>query len=312
MRTAASVPPLFLVLALVLVLAPPARGQSFNIDFGSAETAPPATYAAAGIPGAWNAIGNLPGWERAPLVGLDGQPTAAMIYMFGTSMSMLETNDPATSGDDEALMDDMLIGLCDPVDVCVWVENLLPGDYEVITYGLTPGEPERMCPLRVDFGTPGPTPVGGAWPGIHTETVTYARHLVTPTNQRIGLHSGTPSGYFQSGINGIQIRKVGPVPVPPGGTAGTTRIQRVTPNPSGALQQIEFTLARPAPGGALEILDLAGRVRWRAPLSGRLAGPQQLRWDGRDERGRQVAAGIYFARIAGTAATSVIKLVRNE
>ncbi len=90
---------------------------------------PPASHAAAGVPGAWNAIGVLPGWERAPLVSLDGQPSEAVIYMFGTSMSMLAVDDPATAGDDESLMDDMLIGLRDPVDVCICVENLAVGDY---------------------------------------------------------------------------------------------------------------------------------------------------------------------------------------
>lgn len=126
--------PVSIPLALALgFLTAPAQGQSFNIDFGPAASAPPDSYAAAGVPGTWNTIGVLPGWERAPLVGLDGQPTPAMIYMFGTSMSMLAVDDPAISGDDEALMDDMLIGLCDPVDVCVWVENLAEGDYEVIT-----------------------------------------------------------------------------------------------------------------------------------------------------------------------------------
>jgi len=233
--------------------------------------------------------------------------------MFGGT-SLMEVDIPATSGDDEALMDDMLIGLCDPVDVCIWVENLEVGDYEVITYGLTPGEPTRLCPVRVDFGSPGPVDVGGAWPGSHAESATYARHLVTPANQRIGLHSGTYNGYFQAGINGIQIRKVGAAPVEPG-PAGAAGIRRVSPNPAATAQRIEFTLARAAPQGALEILDLAGRVVWRSPLAGLAAGPQEARWDGRDAGGRAVAAGLYFVRLAGAgpgAQAASRKLVRIE
>ncbi len=182
----------------------------------------------------------------------------------------------------------------------------------MITHGLTPGEPPRLCPVRVDFGSPGSTNVGGAWPGADAEGATYARHVVTPTNQRIGLHSGTPSGHFQAGINGIQIRKVGAAPVDPLGSDGPTRIQRVTPNPSAAPQRIEFTLAHPSSRGALEILDLAVHVVWRTTLAGWAAGPQEIRWMGRDDRERPVAAGIYFARLAGAGvqeAAGVHKLV---
>jgi hypothetical protein len=300
--------------AFALSLVPPAAGQSFNIDFGPAESAPPSGYAAAGVPGTWNAIGVLPPFERAPLVGLDGQPGVAQIYMFGGTI-LMTVDEPGTAGDDEALMDDMLIGYCDPVDVCIWVENLVEGDYEVLTYGLTPGEPTRLCPVRVDFGTPGPTDVGGAWPGGHAETVTYARHLVTPTNQRIALHSGTYNGFFQAGINGVQIRKVGAVTVDPGEPAGATRILRALPNPAAAAQRIAFTLARPLPDGRLEILDPAGRVRWQSALAGRPAGPQEVRWDGRDAGGRRLLAGLYFVRIAGgdpAGTPRVHKLVRLD
>src|SRR5688500_14778757 len=191
---------------LLLVLATPASGQSFNIDFGPETSLPSSSHGAAGLPGAWNAIGVVTAFERVPLVGLDGLPTDARLYMFGGSnLSLLTVDEAATTGEDEALMDDMLIGPCDPVDVCIWVENLAPGDYEVITYGRTPGDPAWICPLRVDFATTGPVNVGGAWPGGHAETVTYARHEVTPTHQKIGLHSGTYGGCVQAGINGIQL-----------------------------------------------------------------------------------------------------------
>lgn len=303
------IPPLACVPALALALAVPARGQSFNIDFGPAASAPAAGYAAAGIAGTWNAIGVLPPLERAPLVDVTGQPSPARIYMFGGT-TMMSVDDAKTSGDDEALLDDMLIGFCDPVDVCVWVENLAVGDYEVITYGLTPGDPGRVAPLRVDDGTPGPTDVGGEWPGTHVETATYARHLVTTATGRIGLHAGTYGGFFQAGINGVQIRKVGAVGVDPG-AAEATRITRVTPNPATATQRVAFTLARAARGAVLEIRDPAGRIVRRIEVVDPAAGPHELPWDGRDTAGRRVAAGIYFARLTGTDASGAsARLVR--
>jgi hypothetical protein len=284
-----------LPLVLAPLLATAASGQSFNVDFGGTETPPSTSYGAAGLPGAWNAIGVLPPFERLSLVGLDGLPTDARLYMFGGT-SLLSVDEAATTGDDEALMDDMLTGLCDPVDVCIWVENLAPGDYEVITYGRTPGDPAWICPLRVDFSTTGPVNVGGAWPGGHAETVTFARHEVTPTNQKIGLHSGTYGGYVQAGINGIQIRKVEPVGV--AGPGAVSVIRGVTPNPAATDQGIDFVLARPATAGALEIFDVAGGVVRRESLAGRGAGPHRISWDGRDLDGHRVAAGLFFVRLA--------------
>jgi flagellar hook assembly protein FlgD len=59
------------------------------------------------------------------------------------------------------------------------------------------------------------------------------------------------------------------------------------------------TLVLEVPGAAaaeIELLDLAGR-RLRAfhrPAAG--AGAFEVSWDGTDERGRAVPAGLYFAR----------------
>jgi hypothetical protein len=73
MRSIATVP----ILLALLGIATPAWGQSFNIDFGPADSAPAADYAAAGIAGTWNAIGVLPPFQRAPLVDVTGQATGA-------------------------------------------------------------------------------------------------------------------------------------------------------------------------------------------------------------------------------------------
>ena len=104
--------------ALGLALLPTiSLAQSINIDFGSAGTAPSASYAAAGLAGAWNTIGVLPNSVRAPLVGLDGSSSAAEIYMIASGTALRVEDDPSTSGDDAALVDDMLIGNNNPIDV---------------------------------------------------------------------------------------------------------------------------------------------------------------------------------------------------
>ena len=108
------------------------------------------------------------------------------------------------------MMDDMLLSFNNPVDACIWVENLAGGTYEVTIYALTPNDPERLCRVRVDFASPGPIMVGGSWPGAHQPGVTYGRFTVTiAAGGTIGLHSGLFGGNIQSGINGIQIVRLG-------------------------------------------------------------------------------------------------------
>ena len=50
----------------------------------------------------------------------------------------------------------------------------------------------------------------------------------------------------------------------------------------------------------MEILDLGGR-RVRSIVSEGTAGAREIVWDGRDENGRPVAAGVYLARLHGAA-----------
>jgi len=195
----------------VLAACSAAQGQAFNIDFGNPGQAPASTYAAAGLPGFWNALTMLPNGSVLPLNGLDGQPGPVVIRNIGGTQ-LLVNDDPATSGDDAALLDDMLIGFNNPVDLCIFIDNLEPGDYEVLIYALTPSNAALISPTRVDFANEPETFVGGAWTGSHSAGVSYSRFTVTVTTGRIGLHSGTPSGFFQSGINGIQIRPLVPPP----------------------------------------------------------------------------------------------------
>ena len=63
-------------------------------------------------------------------------------------------------------------------------------------------------------------------------------------------------------------------------------------------RSLRFTLARGGPA-RLELFDAGGR-RVRTLLAGDLAaGDHEATWDGRDDRGRAVAAGAYVARLAG-------------
>lgn len=68
------------------------------------------------------------------------------------------------------------------------------------------------------------------------------------------------------------------------------------PNPAAVRTQIPFTLAR-AGRVRLRIYGLRGE-RVRTLVDGeRLAGPNTVSWDGRDDHGRAVDAGVYFCRL---------------
>ncbi len=71
------------------------------------------------------------------------------------------------------------------------------------------------------------------------------------------------------------------------------------PNPFSASSRLSFTL--PAQDRVwLEIFDVRGR-RVRSLAAGKAlgAGLHTRRWDGRDEQGQALAAGVYFARLRG-------------
>src|SRR6185436_16141022 len=162
-------------------LASGAMAQSLNIRFGAPSSAPSAAYAAAVQPGFWNSFQVTPGYAPQPLVGLQGTPVTAQYYQYGNS-SMLTFDNPLTSGDDEKLMDSMMLSANNPVDGCFWVQGLTLGAYEVTIYAMTPNNPSLLSRTRVDNGTPGPVMVGGTWPGHHQPTVTYSRFTVTTTD----------------------------------------------------------------------------------------------------------------------------------
>jgi photosystem II stability/assembly factor-like uncharacterized protein len=94
-------------------------------------------------------------------------------------------------------------------------------------------------------------------------------------------------------------------------TASGLRLAAPWPNPSTASTTFEFTL--PAAGPVrLAIFDVTGR-RVRTLRDGPApAGPSRVAWDGRDEAGRAVAAGVYFARLEAAGETRTVKLSRSR
>jgi hypothetical protein len=75
-----------------------------------------------------------------------------------------------------------------------------------------------------------------------------------------------------------------------------TRVLGISPNPFNPATELRFELAQRG-HVELSILDLRGRQIRRVHAGTLEAGPQRLRWDGRDDSGREVGSGIYLYRL---------------
>ncbi|HET9888587.1 MAG TPA: hypothetical protein VFR10_13855, partial [bacterium] len=62
--------------------------------------------------------------------------------------------------------------------------------------------------------------------------------------------------------------------------------------------------AAPAPAGDIVIADVRGAIQRRLPAS------QSAYWDGCDEKGQPVPAGVYFARTPGGGGDARIVVLR--
>lgn len=79
------------------------------------------------------------------------------------------------------------------------------------------------------------------------------------------------------------------------------------PNPSSRGATIRFSLAKEGPAD-LELYNVAGQRVRRLASGSFAAGERSLVWNGQDETGRQVAAGVYFVRLVTAEAVMSRKL----
>jgi hypothetical protein len=185
-------------IALALAAAAPAAAQNINIDYGVGAGSPTDEYgAAADHPGYWNI---LAGNDDAPQPLLDtrGEPTGITVTPSLPSGPAFFDN-PGTSGDDGALMDDYLDLHSHPQTFTL--SGLHAGAYTVFTYAWAPDSPDFTT--FVDVNDLGGVGVGGPWPGHHEEGVTYARHAVAlAEGEDLVVYTFAPS---HGTLNGLQI-----------------------------------------------------------------------------------------------------------
>jgi len=185
-------------LVLAALLAAGARAQSFNVDFGTQFGPPNTSYgAAAGQPGFWNERNGFED-ESTTLVDVLGRKTAVTVA-FSLPFGQAGFDNPATVGDDQALLDDYFD--LHSVPATIEVRGLAKGAYAVYTYLWAPDSPDYRTSLSVS-GRPARW-IGGAWPGGLREGITHSRDVVqVPQGGTIVLSVfGLPKG----SLNGLQI-----------------------------------------------------------------------------------------------------------
>jgi flagellar hook capping protein FlgD len=95
----------------------------------------------------------------------------------------------------------------------------------------------------------------------------------------------------------MMIGNTGTVSAPGNGVQGMREtLLPARPNPFGGQVALSYTLA--SPGKAeLEVFDVAGRMVRRLGGDRMEAGEHRVDWDGRDQSGRSLEAGMYFYRL---------------
>jgi len=94
----------------------------------------------------------------------------------------------------------------------------------------------------------------------------------------------------------------------PNWTIRVTGLLPAAPNPFVRKTDLRFSLDRT---GEMElaVVDVAGRVVRRLDRGSREAGDHRVTWDGRDDAGRPLPAGVYFARLEANGVTQARKVV---
>jgi hypothetical protein len=152
---------------------------------------------------------------------------------------------------------------------------------------------------RVEFGLGQATSVDRIvvrWPSGTVDSVEASARALLPIDDVIVWLEGT----------GIVTTDVEPIVV-----AGPSfRLHPCTPNPFAAETTIRFEVSQPAPV-KLRVFDVAGRTV-RTLVDEVIPGgaAHQVRWDGRNDHGAAVAAGVYFYRLEAGEFRESRRLVR--
>ncbi|MBC8367224.1 T9SS type A sorting domain-containing protein [bacterium] len=118
------------------------------------------------------------------------------------------------------------------------------------------------------------------------------------------------SGEFRTPGPAFDNVRIGVVAAPTGldSVETASKLTGIFPNPFNPHTEIQFTLSEDTEV-SIEIYDLSGRLV-RSLLDERMSsGPHDLQWNGKDDRGEQLASGVYFLRFQAGKVIEEEKLV---
>jgi hypothetical protein len=194
-----------LTLACALLSSVAASAQGFNVDFDDATQGalnPAASYAAAGTPGTWNAVGV--GAVATPLLDKTGAASSVTITLDSNLSADLYSDNANTLGDDGSLMDDIIFGGSSGNSYPITFDNLANGTYDVYTYAMAPDNKlGYITDIDVIGSTDGLQAVGGSTFTGHAQGVSYALHTVDVTNGTLTVTVAVNTTFIS--VNGIQI-----------------------------------------------------------------------------------------------------------
>ena len=197
---------------------------------------------------------------------------------------------------------------CDPVASplrisAVALNTDYPDPFAVSLNGLPPGEPVLGTLALTPDGQDPQLTVQVSYPKGHDAAAPY-EILIEADLDGDGALEAVGSTVVVSNYDSSQAVGVAPPVGPP------SEVQlMLAPNPFSGGTSVNFSLSH-ADEVEVGVFDLSGRAV-RALQRGRLvAGMHRFDWNGRDEQGRRVAAGVYFVRLEVTGRHVESKLVK--
>jgi hypothetical protein len=197
-------------LAVVLCFTPGAEAQCINVDVGdplSVGGVPAPTYAGGLSAGTWNpsTSATTPSYEVLGLLDCSGAATAANLSQFQVvvtnGLDDFGFDNPGTTGDDQALYDDLQdVGNVGAITEFTF-SGLADGSYDVAIHAWAPDNSTFVSAV---------TPTGrmtqqlqGAWSGSPTAGVNYASYCLAVSGGTLSFQVECITGF--ASVNGIQI-----------------------------------------------------------------------------------------------------------
>ena len=132
---------------------------------------------------------------------------------------------------------------------------------------------------------------------VYTPAANQEHVLITPENA-VWVRNEIESGLLA-------------VPASRPGAGSGVSLSALSPNPFTSAARITFALPREGVAD-LRVYDAAGREVRALVHESRAAGTYTISWDGNDERGQRVRAGVYFVRLVAGAAGAFCRLAKLD